>query len=138
MLKGKLYLKSEAIGDIKVDKKFIDTFKTDEDIKINTTSGEEYYGRILESDTGQVEIINEEIKKLKVIDVKDIEVIGEMPSSVNWQVRLNAGISGAKGNSEVFNSSAGSFIQRRSKKSRTTFDSEYIYERDNGDKSKDE
>lgn len=138
MSKGKLYLKSKSIGDIKVDKKFIDTFKTDKDIEIHMVSGKKYFERITESGTGRVELVIKGTEKHRIIALNDIKVVGEMPPSINWEVRLNAGISGAKGNSEVFNSSAGSFIQRRSEKSRTTFDSQYIYETNNGDKSKDE
>jgi len=61
-----------------------------------------------------------------------------MSGIVHWEVRLNAGVSGAETNSRIFNSSVGSVIKKRSEKSRITFDSQYIYERDNGDKSNDE
>jgi len=44
-----------------------------------------------------------------------------MSGIVHWEVRLNAGVSGAETNSRIFNSSVGSFIKKRSEKKQNYF-----------------
>jgi len=53
----KLSLNSEAMGKVKIGRKFIDSFKTDKKIGIHTPSGEKYFGRQVDSGPGRVVLI---------------------------------------------------------------------------------
>lgn len=138
MEKGKVTIQSEALGKISINNKFIKTLETDTDIEVHTEYSETLVGKVEMDDSGTINVLEQDGSLLESFQIQDIKVLGKLPDPVNWEIRVNAGVSGSEGNSELFNMNFGSFLKRRSEKSRSTFDAQYIYENDNGDKSKDE
>lgn len=138
MKKDKLFVKTRAMGEIGIERKYIETFSTDKYIEVHTSEGEKLLGMIEKDRNGMVRVVAKDSDTIESVFIKNINVLGKLPDPVQWEFRLNAGLSGAEGNSELFNLNFGSYIKRRAERSRLTFDGQYLFEEDDGDKSKDE
>ncbi len=138
MEKGKVTIKSEALGKISVDNKYIKTLETDNDIEVHPRDRKTLVGKVEMDDSGNLKVLEQDGSLIESFQIQDVKFLGKLPDPVNWEIRLSTGLSGSEGNSDLFNVHFGSLFKRRSEKSRSTLDSQYIYERNNGNKSKDE
>lgn len=135
---GILLLRTEAMGDINIKLDYVKTFSTDEEFDVKTQGGEVLKGKIRESGSGDVIILSGKHKSAQRLSLKDIKALGEFPDPVELDFRFSSGVSGSEGNSDLFNLNVSSYLRRRSDESRITIDALYIFETDEGDKTRDE
>lgn len=135
---GKLLLRTEAMGDVNIQLDYVRTFSTDKEFDVKTQGGEVLKGKIRKSGSGEVIVLSGKHKSAQRLSLKDIKVLGEFPDPVELDFRFSTGVSGSEGNSELFNLNINTYLRRRSEESRVTVDGIYLYETDDGSKSKDE
>jgi len=120
---GKLVFNSDAAGKVTVNLADIQTFSSDEPIKVNLKDGTGLTQKIISAVPDRFTIEGTDTTKAQEFAVSDIESIN--PPIPRWTGDISAGLTITHGNTETETVSASANFAKRTEKDRTTVNADY-------------
>ena len=125
-LDGKLVFKSDMAGKMTVEISKIQTFSTDEAIKIHLKDGSVLVQKIVSSTAGKFAVEGTDTVKAQDFDLADISSINPPPMpKPKWTGNVSAAVTSTHGNTKTEAVSASVNLSKRTEKDRTKISADY-------------
>jgi hypothetical protein len=121
---GKLDFKSDTVGKVSIGLENVETFSTDEAIKIHFMNGTVFNQKIEASGAGMIRIPGGPAGEMIEYPIADIDKIN--PPKAKWTGSISAGASFSRGNTYTNSAYASAEAVRRSESDRMRFDAGYV------------
>jgi len=143
---GKINVKTDFAGDIVIDTAKVKGITTNDVANIQLDSGDKVVAKLQFDPATGAQSVQGDIVGNKPVEVKQVTSTwakGEEDPAVvalraKWKVRVEAGINGQSGNSELLNANGGIVVKREAPADRLTLYLAGRYSKDNGERTANE
>jgi len=126
LVEGKMFFKSDAIGDVTIDISKIKTFSTDDPIAVHLKDENVLLQKIVNSGPGRFGIEGAGTVKAQDFELAEISSINPPPKPVpKWTGNLSAGITSTHGNTKAESISGSANLGKRTENDRTQVSVDY-------------
>ena len=140
---GKVTIKTEFAGDLTIDAAKIKGISTNEPLNVQLETGDRAVAKLQYDAAAGTQSVQGEVVGNKPVELKQVtsswptgqedpEIIAQR---AKWKIRLDLGLNGQSGNSEIINFNGGLTIKREAPGDRLTLYGLGRYSRDNGVRS---
>lgn len=125
---GKMVLDTESAGKVTIDMSTVDSFSTDEPIKLQLNDGTLLMQQVNVSEGGKVNLAGSETINGQPLDLSNLTAVNppEKPKP-EWDGNISAGYTQTTGNSETTSSSVDLKLSRRGEDDRITVTGYYLF-----------